>query len=95
VKLDADQLEWIVREVVRRLRSDPPLPPGEGWGEGAPSTSSHLVLKQSLITTATLERNLAGVTSVGVPPRAVVTPAARDLLRERGIELVRSEGRTP
>lgn len=90
MKLDPDQLEWIVREVVRRLRSDLPLASGEGRGEDALPRTAHLVLTQSLITTATLEHNLAGVTSVGVSRQAVVTPAARDLLRERGIELVRS-----
>jgi hypothetical protein len=92
VRLDADQLEWIVREVVRRLRVDLPLPPGEGRGEGAPDpttppTATHITLTQTLITTATLERQLAGVARISVPPRAVVTPAARDMLKERGIEL--------
>ena len=92
MRLDADQLEWIVREVVRRLRLDPPLPPGEGRGEGALDSSpqppaAHITFTQTLITTATLERQLAGIARVSVPPGAVVTPAARDLLKERGIEL--------
>jgi hypothetical protein len=113
VRLDPDQLEWIVREVVRRLREGPipsPLPPGESnqarptevgraqggsygreaTGEGAPPKDAHIILTQTLITTATLEHKLNGVARLSVPPRAVVTPSARDLLKEHNIELVRT-----
>ncbi len=93
MRLDPDQLEWIVREVVRRLRDESfhsPLPGREGLGErGDPPRDAHIVLTQSLITTATLEHKLSGVTRVSIPARAVVTPAAHDLLKERSIELVR------
>lgn len=93
VRLDPDQLEWIVREVVRRLRESSipsPLPLGGGQGEGAPQRDSHIILTQTLITTATLEHKLNGVARLSVPAQAVVTPAARDLLHEHNIELVRT-----
>jgi hypothetical protein len=100
VRLDPDQLEWIVREVVRRLRIDSPpsspFPPGEGQGEGAPRTTSppkpdaHIFLTVPLVTTATLDHKLTGVTQITVPKKAVVTPAARDLLKEHNIELTRN-----
>ena len=91
MKLDSDQLEWIVREVVGRLRdaSYLPLPTGEGRGEGAPTPDAHIILTQTLITTATLEHKLQGVARLSVPARAVVTPSARDLLNQRGVELLR------
>jgi hypothetical protein len=94
VRLDPDQLEWIVREVVRRLQGDAfrSAPPrGEGPGEAsAPPRVAHITLTQSLITTATLERQLDGVTHVTVPKRAIVTPAVHDLLKERNIQLTRT-----
>ncbi len=94
MRLDPDQLEWIVREVVRRLQSDSlrsPPPGGEGLGEGgAPPRDSHVALTDSLVTAATLEHKLHGVARLSVPRHAVVTPSARDLLNERGIELIRT-----
>ena len=96
MRLDPDQLEWIVREVVRRLRIQnetlrSPLLGGEGPGErGEAPRDAHITLTQNLITTATLEHKLGGVTRISVPRKAVVTPAARDLLKERNIELTRS-----
>jgi hypothetical protein len=88
VRLDADQLEWIVREVVRRLREG-------AAGAAAPIADGQLTLPHTLITAATLEHRLEGVARVSVPPRAVVTPAARDLLKERNIELRRSTDSHP
>jgi hypothetical protein len=99
VRLDADQLEWIVREVVRRLRvegASAPDSPMASAGDGmhinakTPHADAHITLTQTLITTSTLEHKLDGVARVNVPPRAVVTPAARDLLKERNIELARN-----
>jgi hypothetical protein len=94
VRLEPDQLEWIVQEVVRRLRDSSlcsPLPPGEGPGEraGAPK-DAHIILSQALITAATLEHKLAGVTQLTIPAKAVITPSARDLLKQHNVELHRS-----
>jgi hypothetical protein len=93
MKLDEDQLEWIVREVVRRINLlCPPPPRGEG---GAPPQNtallpnSHLTLTATVITTATLEHQLQGVTHVTAPARAVITPAARDLLKDNNIQFTR------
>jgi hypothetical protein len=93
VRLDPDQLEWIVREVVRRLHANSvsPLPAGEGPGVRADAPrDAHIVITQSLITTATLEHKLAGVTQLTIPAKAVITPAARDLLTDNNIQLTRS-----
>lgn len=91
MRLDPDQLEWIVQEVVRRLRGlTPPLSSGEGRSEGAPPGDAHIMLTQTVITTELLKHKLHGVTRVSVPARAVVTPSVRDMLHERNIELIRS-----
>jgi hypothetical protein len=95
MRLDDDQLEWIVREVVRRLRNDSPypptLPPGEApVARAAANTATpdaRLTLTQTLITAATLQHQLDGVTQITVPPKAIITPAARDLLKQLNIQL--------
>ncbi len=91
MRLDPDQLEWIVREVVRRLRSEQPTPAaGSALRHDPPHAPDvHVTLTEKLVTTATLESRLQGVTRVTVPARAIVTPSARDLLKERNIELAR------
>ena len=82
MKLSPEQLEWIVREVVRRLQSSTTASPP------TPSTS-RLAIADRLVTTETLRNQLDGITHVEVMTRAVVTPAVVDLLRERQIVLVR------
>jgi hypothetical protein len=94
VRLEPDQLEWIVREVVRRLRMESagsPLPEGEWLGvRGEAPKDAHIVISQALITAATLEHKLAGVTQLTIPAKAVITPSARDVLKQHNVELHRS-----
>jgi hypothetical protein len=75
-----EQLEWIVAEVIRRLGAAQVTDP---------AANGALVIDDALITLSTLQGRIHGVSSVRVARRAVVTPAARDELRENGIELVR------
>lgn len=83
-------IEWIVVEVIRRLGllgatatqvCEQPA--------AAPSQPAELALNEKLVTLRTLEGKLAGVERLVVSPRAVVTPAVRDELKQRRIELVR------
>jgi hypothetical protein len=77
-----EQLEWIVQEVIRRLRAaDDEQPP--------PAAASELRLSDRVVTLAALKDRLNNVSRVSVPSKAVVTPAVRDELRQRGVELVR------
>lgn len=79
--LTAEQLEYIIREVMRRLAE---------LGVGKPATSvSELALAGRLVTLRDLEGKLTNVTKVTVTKQTVVTPAVRDLLREKKIELLR------
>ena len=53
------------------------------------SRPAGLVLGDAVVTLASLEARLDGVRQVTVRPTAIVTPAVRDALRERGIVLSR------
>jgi len=87
VKLSQEQLEWIVREVVRRLQ--PLVASTKATSAEATLVTARLALTDRLVTTETLRDKLEGVTQVDTVPGAVVTPAVVDLLRERRITLVR------
>ena len=81
-----EQVEWIVREVIRRLgllegQSDIAKPGNSAMGE--------LVVAERVVSMRSLEGRLANVARIVVSDRAVVTPAVRDELRSRKIELVR------
>jgi ribose 5-phosphate isomerase RpiB len=75
-----DQLERIVHAVLQRL---------SGAGAATPS-SGDLTLTEKVISAESLANRLNGVQRVVVSARAVVTPAARDILKEKNVTLVRS-----
>ncbi len=77
------QVEWIVVEVLRRLGVAQREPCSTGSASGG-----ELRLSDPVITVRSIEGRLTGVTRVVVPPRAVVTPAVKDELKLRKIELV-------
>jgi hypothetical protein len=82
-----EQVAAIVVEVVRRLRlleSNQGVPLFE-----RSSVAAELAITEKLVTTRTIENRLTGVTRVVVPKRAVVTPAVKDELKTRQIELIR------
>jgi len=82
--LSPEQLEWIVREVVRRLQVS-----GGSTTTSQSAANATLVIVERLVTTETLRNKLAGVKQVNVIAKAVVTPAVVDELRDRNITLVR------
>jgi hypothetical protein len=81
--LSQEQLDWIVAEVVRRLN-------GPSTAPAAPMAPQNLQLGERLVTTYTLKGRLADVSQVTVGAKTVVTPAAKDMLNDRGVQLVRS-----
>jgi hypothetical protein len=95
------QIDTIVREVLRRMAEVPSLG-ANGTASGAvladstpiSGSSSVLELASKVITLAELAGRLEGVKSVRVPRRAVITPAAADVLRQREID-VQKAGETP
>jgi hypothetical protein len=62
---------------------------GQAKSGDPPVFSGELVFSNRLVTMAEIAGRLDGIRRVTVDPRAVVTPAVRDLLRQRNIELSR------
>lgn len=86
--LSAEQLEWIVAEVVKRLRAETSC----GCQSSAKLQAAGVVeIADKVVTTSTLRDRLEGIASIRVSRRAIVTPAAVDELRQRGVSLVRAE----
>ena len=77
-------VERIVIEVIRRLGLiGPPRVNGQ----------SEITIAERVVTLRSIEGRLAGVTRLRVEPRAVVTPAVKDELNVRHIELIRQTNR--
>lgn len=76
-------VERIVLEVIRRLGllSSPELV--------APASGNELTLADRVVTMRSIEGKLKGIAKLVVPARTVVTPAVRDELNDRQIELIR------
>lgn len=83
--IQEDQVDQIVRAVLARLGSQSSPEP-----VGAHSPVTELAIDEPVITAAALDKKLTGIRRLVVSPRAVVTPAARDLLKEKNVTLVRS-----
>lgn len=85
------EVEWIVVEVIRRLGlldTNPKRERGVSAFERS-STTADLMLTEKVITIRTIEGRLTGITRLIALPRAIVTPAVRDELKARNVELVR------
>ena len=87
-----EQIDRIVGEVLARLgtsapnRSSRPAP----IPAAAALSSGELVIDDKVVSAATLQNRLSGVQRVMVSARAVITPSARDLLKENNVSLVRT-----
>jgi len=79
-----EQIEWIVVEVLRRL--------GVAGDERSSSpVGAELAIPERVVTLRLIEGRLKGVSRLLVQAGAVITPAAKDELKQRQIELVRKE----
>lgn len=83
-------IDAIVREVLRRL--DEPLSRGQaradrGMAPAEPRDEACLRLDERVVTVATLEARLGTAKRISLPAGAIVTPAARDMLRENGVAI--------
>ncbi|MEX0939204.1 MAG: hypothetical protein WDZ59_15185 [Pirellulales bacterium] len=83
------QIERIVQEVMRRLRTSGSTSSGVASSATSDASESggELRIDRRLISLSYLEGRLDGVRHVRIPVGAVVTPSARDLLTERGVRL--------
>ncbi len=87
-------VDAIVREVVRRLRNQgdankPAAPVSTSVASASPPPTAAVRLDRRLITLADLPENLAPAQRLEVPRSTVVTPAARDALKQMGVALSR------
>lgn len=80
MNLSERDIEWIVGEVVRRL----------ALLSAEPKTADLPTLSDKVITLETLKKH-AGSSELAVTTKAIVTPAARDELKRRGIRLIRQD----
>jgi ribose 5-phosphate isomerase RpiB len=87
-----DQIERIVGEVLARLGTAAAVRVDRPHSQPSPASGSvsELKLDDKVVSAATLKDRLSGVQRLIVSARAVVTPSARDLLRENNVSLVRT-----
>jgi hypothetical protein len=78
MSLGEQEIERIVQEVVRRLSAMLATPAVQ---------QQTLVISAKLVTVADLKGKLAGIQRVEVPQRTVITPAAKDFLKDSGVQL--------
>ncbi len=94
MNLSSAQIEDIVRVVVQRLQTNAAAPEVQTTAEPNSTAAIEAVagevrLDNRVITLDSLSGQLSGVRELVVHPKAVVTPAVKDELRQRGIRLVR------
>ncbi|MCD6334991.1 MAG: ribose 5-phosphate isomerase B [Candidatus Latescibacteria bacterium] len=79
--MDSPQIERIVQKVLSKLKGEP----------SPPSSQATFSVEKKLLTEADVLRAAAQeVREIVVPPGLIVTPLARDALKEKGIALVPS-----
>ena len=81
---DPEFIERIVQEVIRRL-----VERGVVVRPVTNIDETELALRDKVVTLASLHGRLAGVKRLVVGGRSIVTPAVKDELNDRSIELVR------
>lgn len=88
-RIAAGEVDAIVREVIARLggAASPCQTKQGATPRGAMAVPKHTVLSHRLITLAVIEGQLDGTESIVVPRGAVITPAARDYLRDHKITI--------
>jgi len=103
MSLSSAEIEAVIRVVLDRLRAESTASftgggpattattrgPAPAAGQAAVASTTSLRLADRLITLERIQGRLEGIQIVEVPARSVVTPAVRDELRDRGIQLSR------
>ncbi|MBC8350871.1 MAG: hypothetical protein H8E66_02730 [Planctomycetes bacterium] len=83
--LDSAAIERIVQEVIRRL-----VERGIVVGNATSADKTELAVNDKVVTLATLEGRLLGIKRLVVGGRSIVTPAVKDELNDKSIELLRN-----
>ncbi|MSR58856.1 MAG: hypothetical protein EXS05_14595 [Planctomycetaceae bacterium] len=87
---EAPLIDEIVRRVLSQLGTGS-LPAREALPTiPSPAAASGVVMIETpIVTQGVIEQSIGAATRVRVLPRAIVTPSARDFIRQRGIEIIR------
>jgi hypothetical protein len=88
-----ETVELIVQRVLEHLEA-----PGAGACDaGAPSkpATEGFRVSAAVVTQALLAESVNGVKTVRIGTKAIVTPSARDYLRQKGIEVIRESAAAP
>ncbi|MCU0717027.1 MAG: hypothetical protein MUD03_12955 [Pirellula sp.] len=84
---NATEIEKLVRQALQAWTGSVAASPVATTSTPVPST---LLLADSVISTETLRGRLAGINTLQVSDRAIVTPAVKDLCREKKIAIERA-----
>jgi hypothetical protein len=90
VNVNPSEIERIVREVLKSMAAPVLAPALANANQSIATTQPNSVsLRESVIGLEALRGIPAGATAIQVSSKAVVTPAARDWLRDRGVTIAR------
>ncbi|QDS89475.1 hypothetical protein EC9_36750 [Rosistilla ulvae] len=81
-------LEAIVRRIVGEVVAGAVAPKSQPVASG---NTRLCLIDRPVIALADVEKRLDGKSEIAVAPRAVITPAVKDLLRSQSIEIVRED----
>lgn len=87
-EITTQQIERIVREIVSRLNNGNAQVTQNGSSEKTENQVGTLTLTEKVVSVETLGGKLDNVSQLRLQPKAVLTPAARDELRDKGIEIL-------
>ena len=91
-RFDAEFVERIVREVIRRLlERGATVAPAGSLSSAAVSGLTDLTLTGKLVTLETVRDRLGGIQQITVGRKTIVTPAVCDELKQRKIKLERQD----
>lgn len=89
-------IDEIVSRVLKELRTAEAAAPSVPAAAPAPVQSpiqkpanSEVAISAAIVTGELLEKSIGGAKKVRVAPKAILTPSARDIVRQRGLEIVR------
>jgi hypothetical protein len=86
MNVTSEQFELIVQRVLERLGTPAPSPSNAAPAVVAPPAPA---IAEQVVTQALLTGAVIGSKSVRIGARAILTPSARDFVRNNGIEIIR------
>jgi hypothetical protein len=92
MNLPPEQVEFIVQRVLAHLGTPGDRPPAGSGSPGRPGGSAAtkgVQISEVIVTQALLAETINGAKQVQIGPTAILTPSARDFVRNHGIEIIR------